>query len=44
MTARSMLTTLLFALAINFILKIEINVWGILRILSRYFFFALAAA
>ena len=44
MTARSMLTTLLFALAINFILKIESNVWGILRIRYRYFFFALAAA
>ena len=36
-TAPSMLTSLLFALAINFVLKIEINVWEVLRILSLYF-------
>ena len=37
LTARSMLTTLLFALTINFVLKIESNVWEVLRILSLYF-------
>ena len=37
MTARSMLMTLLFALAINFVLKTEGNVWEVLRILSLYF-------
>ena len=37
LTARSMMTTLLFALTINFVLKIESNVWEVLRILSLYF-------